>query len=254
MIRRIHYAIIDSTNSEARRLSENGLDEPLLVTATEQFAGRGRHGRAWHSPRGGAWMSLAWPVRKPPIAYAAIALPAAVGVHRGLRDVVSYAADFRIKWPNDLLVSDQKVGGVLCEQLISGSRADALVIGVGINVDFDLAELPSDLRHPATTLRAAFGKNYDVEKVIEAVSERLAEVIADFEAHGLTSSLVKEVQDNLAYLGKVRSITIGGETIAGRVAGIDDAGRLLLDTSKGRIACETGEFAAAHEAADRNRM
>jgi BirA family biotin operon repressor/biotin-[acetyl-CoA-carboxylase] ligase len=254
MVRRIHYAIIDSTNSEARRLAENGLDKPLLVTATEQFGGRGRYGRAWHSPRGGAWMSLAWPVNKPPAAYAAIALPAAVGVHRGLRDVVSYAADFRIKWPNDLLVNDKKVGGVLCEQKISGLRTDALVVGVGINVDFDLAELPADLRHPATTLRATFGKHFDVEEVIQRVSDRLVETITEFEAHGLTLALRKEVQDNLAYLGKVRSLTIGEDTIEGLVAGIDDAGRLLLDTPTRRVACETGEFAAAHEAADLNRM
>ena len=67
-MRRIHYDIIDSTNSEARRLAAADLREPLLVTAAEQSAGRGRQGREWQSPHGGAWMSLAWPARQPPAA------------------------------------------------------------------------------------------------------------------------------------------------------------------------------------------
>jgi BirA family transcriptional regulator, biotin operon repressor / biotin---[acetyl-CoA-carboxylase] ligase len=254
MLRRIHYETIDSTNTEARRLAEGGLVEPLLVTATEQFAGRGRNGRSWHSPRGGAWLSLAWPVRKPPIAYSAISLAAAVGVLRGLQDIVTYAADIRIKWPNDLLVNDRKVVGILCEQLVSAGSAQAIIIGVGVNVDFDPAALPSDLRHPATTLRAAFGKELTVDEVNRAVAERLVEVLEEYELYGLTMSVISEVRDRLAYVGSQRLWSTAAGTIEGRVAGIDDAGRLLLDTATGRIACETGEFAAAQEAADRNRM
>ena len=255
MTRRIHYETIDSTNTEARRLLEAGrLSEPVLITSAEQFAGRGRQGRSWHSPRGGVWMTLVWPASKPAAAYTAASLAAAVGVIRGLRDVAPYGADFRIKWPNDVLVGGRKVAGILCEQQLRGAVAEAIIIGVGVNVDFDAAELPDDLRHPAASLRSAFGKPFEVTAVINAVGERLVEGLAAYEAAGLNAELLDELRNSLAYVGEVRQWASPGERIEGRVVGLDDEGRLLLDTAAGRVACASGEFAAVVQEPDRNRM
>jgi BirA family biotin operon repressor/biotin-[acetyl-CoA-carboxylase] ligase len=253
MIRRIHYDIIDSTNSEARRLVTPELDAPLLVTAAEQFAGRGRHGRSWRSPRGGAWMSLIWPARQQPAAYSAISLAAAVGVLRGLREVAKPGADFRIKWPNDVLIHDCKVAGILCEQRLGGgSQAEAVIVGVGVNVDFDIAELPCDLRHPATTLRAAFGKPLAVDQVINAVTDGLVESLQTYETQGLNQELLAEIRENLAYVGSVKAWRSSNGLIEGRVVGVDGAGRLLLDCPTGQVACEVGEF--DHQESERSRM
>jgi BirA family biotin operon repressor/biotin-[acetyl-CoA-carboxylase] ligase len=243
-MQRIHYETIDSTNSEARRLAAD-LREPLLVTAAEQTAGRGRQGREWQSPRGGAWMSLAWPARQPPAAYAAVSLAAATGVLRALRELAVRAPQrFQVKWPNDILLDDQKVAGILCEQRLGGgAHADMLIIGVGVNVNFDHALFPIDLRHPATTLAAALDKPLTVEAVVDKVAEHLAAALNAFEAEGLSESLLTELRESLAYLGAVRSWAGPGGKVQGRVAGLDDSGRLLLDTTAGRIACDTGEFA-----------
>jgi BirA family biotin operon repressor/biotin-[acetyl-CoA-carboxylase] ligase len=254
MTRRIHFETIDSTNTEARRLlARDGAGEPVIISADEQFAGRGRQGRDWHSPRGGAWMTLIWPVAKPPMAYAAASLAAAVGVLRGLRDVAPYGADLRIKWPNDVLVADRKAAGILCEQQLRGGVAEAIIIGVGVNVDFDAAELPAGLRHPATSLRSAFGKPFAVAAVIESVGQRLVESLTMYETAGLNADLLNELRNSLAYVGEVRQWASASECVEGRVAGIDDQGRLLLETPAGRIACSSGEFAAAQES-DLNRM
>jgi BirA family transcriptional regulator, biotin operon repressor / biotin---[acetyl-CoA-carboxylase] ligase len=254
MTRRIHYEVIDSTNTEARRLVTNGgVSEPVLITADEQFAGRGRQGRNWHSPRGGAWMTLVWPASKAPAAYSAASLAAAVGVLRGLRDIAPYGADFRIKWPNDVLVADRKVAGILCEQQLRSAAAEAIIIGVGVNVDFDAAELPDGLRHPATTLRSAFGRPFEVSAVVEAVGERLVESLTAYEAAGLNTELLEELRNSLAYVGEVRQWTSPGSQIEGRVVGLDDEGRLVLDTPAGRVAWASGEFAAAQDS-DLNRM
>jgi BirA family biotin operon repressor/biotin-[acetyl-CoA-carboxylase] ligase len=243
MLRRIHYDVIDSTNTEARRLASAGLTEPLLVTASEQFAGRGRNGRTWHSPRGGAWMSLVWPTRRPAAESAAISLAAAAGVVRGLEDLAVMNADFRVKWPNDILIDDRKVAGILCEQRLGGgSNAEAIIIGVGVNVDFNLGELPADLRHPATTLAAVFGRPYSVEEVADSVGQRLVAAAEEFEQHGLTRELLSVIRQRLAYVGDLRRWTGTHGVVEGRVAGIDDAGRLLLDCASGRVACDTGEL------------
>jgi BirA family biotin operon repressor/biotin-[acetyl-CoA-carboxylase] ligase len=244
-MRRVHYETIDSTNTEARRLATGNLREPLLVTAAEQSAGRGRHGRQWQSPLGGAWLSLVWPARQPAAAYATVSLAAAVAVLRALRELAARSpARFQIKWPNDLLVDDNKVAGILCEQRLGGSvNPDVIIIGVGVNVNFDPAMLPSDLRHPATTLSTALGKSFRVDEVIDAVAQHLAAALESFESEGLGEGLLTELRDGLSYVGTMRTWSSPTGLIQGRVAGIDDAGRLLLDTPSGRVAYETGEFA-----------
>jgi BirA family transcriptional regulator, biotin operon repressor / biotin---[acetyl-CoA-carboxylase] ligase len=244
-MRRFHFDVTDSTNTQARRLGAEHPGEPLLVTATEQSAGRGRNGRTWHSPMGGAWLSVAWPRRRSAAAYAAVGLVAAAAVRRALVDAAPEVAErLRIKWPNDLLLDDGKVAGILCEQSPDGAGdPGVLIVGVGVNVDFDSATLPGDLRRPATTLRDALGRSVLVETIIGGVAARLAEVLADFEANGIAPALLDELRAHLADVGTHRTWDGPAGRITGVIRGIDDAGRLLLEGPDGPLACETGELA-----------
>lgn len=240
---RIHFDTTDSTNIEARRLAAEHPGEVLLVTAATQSAGRGRQGRAWQSPLGGAWFSLVWPTQQPPAAYANVSLLAAIAVRRAISEVVA-AERLRIKWPNDVLVDGKKVSGILCEQWPGESGGPGvLVIGIGINVDFDLALLPNDLRHPATTLSAAVGHAIPVDAVIDSVTEHLAALLAEFEASGLNTEHLAELRDHLAYVGETRAWESPKGEILGKVLGIDDAGRLLLEIDGEVRSCDVGEFA-----------
>ena len=245
-MRRIHFDATDSTNTQARRLTAAHPGERLFVTAAVQTAGRGRQGRVWESPRGGAWLSVVWPTRQAAGAYAAASLAVAVAVRRALGEAVpELAGELRIKWPNDLLLADCKVAGILCEQIpATPSASGLLIIGVGVNVDFDLALLPPDLRHSPTTLSAAAGRPMAVDAVIDAVARHLADSMMRFESDGLSQSLLAELQASIAYVGTVRTWESPGGAVTGRVLGLDDAGRLLLDGPGGVIACETGEFAS----------
>ncbi len=242
-MRRIHFDETDSTNSEARSLAVAHPGECLLITAATQSAGRGRQGRAWQSPLGGAWFSVVWPTGQPPSAYAAVSLVAAIAMRRALLELV-VAERLTIKWPNDVLIDDRKVAGILCEQWPSGNgNSGVLVVGIGVNVDFDLALLPTDLRHPATTLSAAIGRAVPVDAVIDAIAEQLTMLLNEFESTGLAGELVAELGDNLAYVGTVRSWRFPRGEVTGRVLGIDDAGRLLLEIDGQTQACDVGEFA-----------
>jgi BirA family biotin operon repressor/biotin-[acetyl-CoA-carboxylase] ligase len=246
-MQRIHFETTDSTNSEARRLAPEHSGEVLLVTAAIQSAGRGRQGRAWQSPLGGAWLSLVWPAQKPPPAYANVSLLAAIAVRRALAEVVD-AGRLTIKWPNDVLVDGKKISGILCEQWPGESGSSGvLVIGIGINVDFDLTLLPSDLRHPATTLSAAVGHAIPVEAVIDAAAGQLTAMLAVFEMSGLNSELIAELRENLAYVGEERAWQSPQGEVSGKVLGIDDAGRLLLEVDDQVRACDVGEFAPIRE-------
>jgi BirA family biotin operon repressor/biotin-[acetyl-CoA-carboxylase] ligase len=242
-MRRIHFETTESTNTEARRLAAEHPGQCLLVTATTQSAGRGRQGRAWESPRGGAWLSFVWPTRQPPLAYSAVSLVAAIAVRRALLDIVD-PKRLQIKWPNDVLIDDRKVVGILCEQWPGDSESRGIIVmGIGINVDFDLALLPADLRHPATTLSQALGHAVPVEDVIDAVATRLDQALEEYEAEGLSGALVEELASCLAYIGKERSWQSPRGEFTGRVMGIDAAGRLLLEVGGQVEAHDVGEFA-----------
>lgn len=242
-MRRIHFDVTDSTNLQARTLAAEYPGQPLLVTAARQSAGRGRQGRGWESPVGGAWMSVVWPARQPPAGYANVSLAAAIAVRRALSEVVELER-LAIKWPNDVLIDGKKVVGILCEQWPSeNGGSGVVVIGIGVNVDFDLALLPADLRHPATTLSLAVGRVVPVEDVIEAVALHLRAVLDEFELVGLGHAFVEELRGSLAYVGSERQWQSPRAEFAGRVLGIDDAGRLLLEVAGQVQAHDVGEFA-----------
>jgi BirA family biotin operon repressor/biotin-[acetyl-CoA-carboxylase] ligase len=215
---------------------------------------RGRLGRQWQSPRGGAWMSLVWPKSHKPEAYGAVSLLAAVAVLRAIGELVPECADrLQVKWPNDVLLNGRKTAGILCEQTLDVTRKSqgTLIIGAGVNVDFDVAVLPAALRHPATTLRRESNRSVAVEDVIWAVSERLVQLLTQFEGEGFSENLVQELQSRLAYVGSVRSVELAGNTITGRIAGIDQTGRLVIQGVDGSMVFASGELVGHEGAADR---
>jgi BirA family biotin operon repressor/biotin-[acetyl-CoA-carboxylase] ligase len=201
-------------------------------------------------------MSIVWPITKEPPGFAAASLVAAVAVRRGVLEVMEGAVEggakpqaggaaaVQIKWPNDLLVYDRKVAGILCEQFLSGALGNVLIVGIGVNVDFDLALLgsASELRHPPTTLAAALGRSVSVDDVMVSVSHRIEEAFQEYERHGLDAALLAELRANLAYRGEVRSFSSPKGIVTGRMIGIDDEGRLLLESEGREIKCDLGEW------------
>ncbi|MBA4106476.1 MAG: biotin--[acetyl-CoA-carboxylase] ligase [Pirellula sp.] len=266
-MRRIHFELTDSTNTQARLLAASYPGERLLVTAAEQTAGRGRLGRQWVSPRGGAWLTIAWPMRLAPAAYRAASLAAVVGVRRALVELLTrgmpaeatgFAPRPLIKWPNDLLIDDAKVVGILCEQSLgSVSNGNIIYVGIGVNVAFDQSLLDEPiggekLRQRATTLSNAAGRVIAVDDVIELVSAEAAAALEQLEARGFAGaapagrpSLLDELRESLAYVGSKRTWLSPRGEINGVIVGVDDDGRLLLDDGQSVTACDAGELSGA---------
>ncbi|MBX6363022.1 MAG: biotin--[acetyl-CoA-carboxylase] ligase, partial [Gemmatimonadetes bacterium] len=152
------FATLDSTNDTARRLAETGAPAGTVVLADEQRRGRGQHGRSWHAPAGkGLLLSV---LLRPDEdgAGAPSILPIRVGLAVAQAVEAATGIDVRLKWPNDLLVGGRKLAGILCEGVRGGAGAQSVVVGVGINVDQDLHELPPCIDPPATSLRLAAGR------------------------------------------------------------------------------------------------
>lgn len=213
---RLHFRRTDSTNARARELARDGAVHGTLVTATEQSAGRGRQGRTWSAPAGQALlMSVVlreWPAL----------LPLAVAV--AVAEVAGEQA--RIKWPNDILLDDVKVAGILVEAQPQPGWA---VAGVGLNVAVQVAALPPELHATAGTLGRAPA---DVEPTLRALLAQLERWLA-----APAPELLSAYRARDALAGRTVSWS-GGE---GRAAGIDEGGRLLVETAEGRTALDAGE-------------
>jgi BirA family biotin operon repressor/biotin-[acetyl-CoA-carboxylase] ligase len=216
---RLHVRRIDSTNLRARQLAAAGAPHGMLVTAHEQVAGRGRQGRSWSAPPGRALIA-SLVLRDPP---ALLPLAAAAAV----ADVAG--PDARVKWPNDVLVGEarRKVAGILAE---GRPQEQWAVLGIGLNVAVRPQDLPPELRDRAGTLQR---EPQDLETVLDELLVALERWTT-----AEPGAVLDAVRARDALLGQAVTWS-GGEGVG---AGIDDAGRLLVDRPDGtRTALDAGE-------------
>jgi BirA family biotin operon repressor/biotin-[acetyl-CoA-carboxylase] ligase len=153
----IYLSEVPSTNDEARRLADEGTPDGTVVAADHQTAGRGRQGRRWIAPPGSSLLFsiLFRPMLQPQQAQR-LTMICGLAVLDALLENVGVRAD--LKWPNDILFREQKLGGILAELHASGNRIDYVVVGIGLNVNLDPMHLPKGLLVPATSLSAILGR------------------------------------------------------------------------------------------------
>ena len=154
----VHFERIDSTNAEARRLSETGESGPLWIWSDEQTGGRGRLGRTWVSEPGNLYVSHLFQTTAPLEAAAQVSFVAAIAVHQVATSLLP-KADFFLKWPNDVLQGGAKFCGLLAE--VVDTDPMRIVMGCGIN----LAHAPKNTPYPVTALGAAFSPEMVLEKL-----------------------------------------------------------------------------------------
>ena len=220
---RLHLRATDSTNDRAKALAAAGAPHGTLVTAAEQHAGRGRQGRTWTAPAGRALLlSLVlrdWPAVLPITAAVAVADVAGTGA--------------TIKWPNDvLLAGGGKVAGILVEGRPQEGWA---VLGIGLTVAVRAEDLPVQLRGRAATLGL---EPAAIEPLLATLLEALGERLAQEPA---------AVLDAFRERDALRGRAVRWQHGEGIAAGVDEAGRLLVDLPDGaRAALDAGEVHLAH--------
>jgi BirA family biotin operon repressor/biotin-[acetyl-CoA-carboxylase] ligase len=166
----VHLPSTASTNTEAKALLEDGCGEGTVVISDIQTEGRGRLKRSWLSPKGGLWTSI---VLKPkdlePEKLPIISLMAGVAVAEILRE--QYMVNANLKWPNDILLKNKKLGGILSESIYSGKELAGVVIGIGLNLDFGISELDDELQETAITLKDVLqdDKEIHLESILASI-------------------------------------------------------------------------------------
>jgi BirA family biotin operon repressor/biotin-[acetyl-CoA-carboxylase] ligase len=214
----------ESTNDIARALAACGVPEGAVVVADRQTKGRGRLGRSWVSPPGGLWCSL---LLRPAGSAPAGLLSLAVGVAAAEAIEAATGVVVDLKWPNDLVIRRQKVGGILIE------GGAALIVGVGINVNVPAGELPQDAPRSAASLHMLAGRTLDGAKVLDALLDRTGRWYGVWRAGG--PGIIEAWRLRDATIGTPVVVSTSGQRLEGLAAGIADDGALMLRLAGGEI-------------------
>ena len=228
----ISYRKVDSTNIIAYELAEKGMKEGAVILADEQIKGKGRHGRHWSSPsKGGIYMSC---ILRPSIApneISRITLLAAIAVAQAIRDVASL--EVTIKWPNDIMMGQRKLCGILTEMKAEQDSVDFVVLGIGINVDVPKHELPKGATSIGEELASSGGKiNLSRVELTKKVLERLEEYYNLMKSEGF-EPIIDIWKDLSVMIGSRVKVSLHGKTFEALAHDIDPDGALVVRTDSG---------------------
>ena len=222
---------INSTNREAVALAHAGVEHGTVVVADSQTEGRGRLSRQWFSPPGvNLYCSIV--IRKSIDAdrltewLSWLPLMTALAAAESIETVV--AASIAVKWPNDLLIAERKVGGILCESGMVAQSGPFQVIGIGLNVNGDRNDFPEDLRETATTVRHETGHPVERNRLLAQFLHELEACVEEFESRGSEQVALAYLQ-RCSTIGKtVRATLTDGKEFVGLAEGIGQDGALRV--------------------------
>ena len=217
------YAQVSSTMDVARQLAQQGASEGTLVWAARQEQGRGRLGRMWESPEGGAYFSLILKPTRVAAEIPQLSLVAGLAAAQAIHELTGLFP--AIRWPNDLLINDRKVGGILVE-----ASNGTVIIGVGINV----ATRPEDLPDTATSLAAAGAIACDPDRLTGMLCRRFAAWYDEWTARGF-APIREALRPWIGVFGRPVQLTAGTDQFQGTASDLDESGRLLVRLDSGII-------------------
>lgn len=230
---------VDSTNAEALRLLPEAQTLPFYVIAERQTSGRGRRGRSWVSPFGeNLYYSLVVRVEGGMRQLEGMSLAVGLALLQVIRGFG--VAEAGLKWPNDVLVGERKLAGILLE--LSGDPADVchVVIGIGLNVNM-LAADHGAIGQPWTSMRAELGRLLNRNELVSGLNRQLSRYL-DIQLRGGFAALQDEWQACHLWQGRPVALTAGGEPIEGEVLGVDRSGAIRLRVDGAERSFSGGEL------------
>ena len=223
-----------STNDDAIELAKSGAPEFTLVWALSQSKGRGRFNRRWLSDRGNLYWSCVVHLDEVTQSIESLNLAAAVAIQRTVARFVPSSARIECKWPNDAVVDDSKISGVLIE---GSSDTGWLVVGIGINVQI-APERNDTMIFPPTCISDKAGRLVDVKDVCVALCEEFHSIFCSWKSDGFSGEWRQEYERSLWRVGEKVAVSYDAEKKKleeGINRGTDDSGFLLLEKPDGRI-------------------
>jgi BirA family biotin operon repressor/biotin-[acetyl-CoA-carboxylase] ligase len=230
-----YFNKIHSTNLHAKQLIKENIEEGTIVISDVQTKGRGRKDRFWHSPIGGLWFSIVLYPNLSSKSGMLITMTASISIAQAIKEVVGLDAE--IKWPNDLLIKNKKVCGILTEIDADLQKIKYAIVGIGINVN---NKIEDDLKNTAISLKQEIDKKISKVNFLKSVLEKF------------DSNYIKLKNKNFNYIRKTWltyaniinkkiKITEENNVTIGIVKEIDEYGHLILNTKFDKVKIISGD-------------
>ena len=246
-IARIVHEELDSSNREAERLWRSGERGPIWIMARRQSEGRGRSGRPWVSERGNLFATHLWGFggetsRAPLLGYvAALSVADTVGE-------LAPGASVTLKWPNDCLLNDRKVAGILLESF-GKNRGGQLGVAIGVGINLAATPDATETRWPATAVADAVGTAPEAEQALGLLANHMAVRLEQFRRDGF-GPIRTQWEARAAHMDQQVTMEVGAAVISGTIRGLNEEGHLLLATASGMQAVSAGDVTAVRTMGD----
>jgi BirA family biotin operon repressor/biotin-[acetyl-CoA-carboxylase] ligase len=234
----IHFDEIDSTNNYAKRIANEGCQHGTVVIAEKQLIGRGRVGREWKSNNSeGLWFSIILRPALEPEEVQLITLAASVAVVEAIQETQGIVCG--IKWPNDIILNNCKLGGILTELSAELGHINYIVVGIGINVNQDLDKFDDEIKKIATSLKIHLHRQVSRVEILSGILTKF-EKIYNFLINGDTHAIIDRWSRLSVTIGKEVKIIIKNIEYYGLAQSITSDGKLIVKCNDG----ETREISA----------
>ena len=235
-------ASITSTNDYLKLLPYKNINHVNICLAEHQTKGRGRLGRAWHSPFGAnIYLSLSWVVAQDVSKFSGLSLAIALSVVQALSN---YQLPLTIKWPNDIIWDNKKLAGILTELNAESHGLTQIIIGIGLNVNMPHTT-KNAIDQPWAALEKILNSYQDRNKIVGNLINHILYTLDDFEQKGF-SYFIKQWQQYDHLFGKKINIYQGKDSIVGIAAGVNENGHLLLQHENGDITAHSAGETTLH--------
>ena len=225
------FSEVNSTNTVARFLAMNEAENGTIVISEKQTKARGRSGKPWESPLGGIWLSA---IVRTNIDYSKLPLiTLATGVAVAKAIERTGITSVEIKWPNDIIIHDKKVCGILTEAVTTFNTIDSVIIGVGIDANIDIDDFPEEIKEGTTTLAEERGRKEDENVLIRYFLEEFEKISEEF-AQGNYETILKEWRKRSYSVGKIVEVREPfNKNYDAYVIGINREGALIVEKIDG---------------------
>ncbi|GFP74916.1 biotin--[acetyl-CoA-carboxylase] ligase [Clostridium fungisolvens] len=228
----LYFDSIDSTNTYSKKIATEAKDGTVVI-AEEQTLGKGRFDRTWISPKyKGIWFSVILKPAIDPILVTRITQVAAAAVHLAM---LKHGFNTMIKWPNDIILNNKKIGGILIEMSCELSQINYIVIGMGINVNLESSDFPEEVIDKATSLRIEGSKVVDRKILLADILNNFEILYKEFLLNGSVQTALDICKSNSSVLGKdIKIIHRGNETFA-KAIDLNEDGNLMVSYEDGSV-------------------
>lgn len=230
---------LDSTNVEAKRQIVDGNKQDLLIVSSHQTAGKGRLSRTWFSPEGGLYFSLVLRPRLGPQFAPLASFLCGCAVAKGLQ---SLGIDgVQLKWPNDVLVVEDKIAGILNELVSTDSIDSWMILGIGINQNLTTNDFPAEIASTSTSVQDILGEKTSQESLLCAIINEIDRLLEIVESEKSYATILKLWRSISGSLGRKVRVDDGTQVITGYAEEILDDGSLVITTDKGQELVTMGD-------------